>query len=256
MSAYRKTVFAGSLAAGITLMAGALSCLPASAGQKALALGVVELFTSQGCSSCPPADAVLAELAGRDNVVALAYHVDYWDYLGWKDMLGSADNTARQRAYAGTLGNASIYTPQAIVNGRRDVNGARAKGVLAAIDGMAGTRDGLTVDVSILDTGETLVIEAGDAPAGAPAGAHVVLVDFKPRQTVAIHAGENRGQTLEYRNVVNRIHVIGLWDGRARRFELPKSELLPEGNGCAVLLQAVDGDGRPGAILGAALIEP
>lgn len=219
-------------------------------------LGVVELFTSQGCSSCPPADALLSELAQKANVIALAYHVDYWDYLGWKDALGSAENTERQRAYAKSLENASVYTPQAIVNGRRDMNGARRDSVLSAMNGMAETVDGLSVDLSIRDTGDSIVIDAGSLEGGGAVNAHVLLVDFAPRQTVAIRSGENRGRTLDYWNAVNRIHTVGMWNGAAKSYELPKNELVKEGNGCAVLLQVVDKKGRPGPILGAAKMQP
>lgn len=237
-------------------------CLPPAAladGKASRPLGVVELFTSQGCNSCPPADAVLADLAQSTDVVALAYHVDYWDYLGWRDALGSAENTARQRAYAQTLDNVSIYTPQAIVNGQRDMNGARRDRVQSALDDMAQTARGLRADVSIEDRGDSIVIVAGglaDNGGDEPVNAHVVLVDFTPKQSVAIRAGENRGQTLDYWNIVNGMQTIGMWSGTPKSFELPKSELMKKGNGCAVLLQVVDKSGRPGPILGAALLAP
>lgn len=217
---------------------------------------VVELFTSQGCGSCPPADALLGELARDEAVVALAYHVDYWDYLGWKDALARPENTARQRAYAGSLGRSSVYTPQMVVNGRRDVNGAARARVIGALDAMAGGAEGLSVDVAIEDTGESLVIDIGALPqrrAPAARDAHVLLVDFVPEQAVAIRAGENRGRTVEYRNAVTGIRTIGMWDGAAMTIELPKAEIMREGGGCAVLVQIVT-DGAPGPILGASVM--
>ncbi|WP_048647310.1 DUF1223 domain-containing protein [Nitratireductor soli] len=246
---------------GAVLFALAL-CLPYAAfadGKAVRPLGVVELFTSQGCNSCPPADAVLAELAQSRHIVALAYHVDYWDYLGWHDVLGSAENTARQRAYAKTLDKMSVYTPQAIVNGQRDMNGARRDRIQSALDDMAHTARGLRADVSIEDKGDSIVIVAGgltDKGDREPVNAHVVIVDFTPKQSVAIRAGENRGQTLDYWNTVNGMQTIGMWSGTPKSFELPKNELMKKGNGCAVLLQVVDKSGRPGPILGAALLAP
>lgn len=231
----------------------------AGAQEMARPVGVVELFTSQGCSSCPPADALLSELAERDDVISLAYHVDYWDYLGWRDALGSAANTARQKNYARSLQKASVYTPQMIVNGRTDMNGADRSRITASLDSMAGTPDGLQVDLSLQDRGDTILVEVGAFRGDAGnelLDAHLVFVDFAPRATVEIRAGENRGRTIEYRNAVNQIQTIGMWDGTAKSFEMPKSELVKKGNGCALLLQRVDREGRPGAILGAVAITP
>ncbi|WP_295813870.1 DUF1223 domain-containing protein [uncultured Nitratireductor sp.] len=241
-------------ALGIFALAGA-----AEARDATRPVGVVELFTSQGCSSCPPADAVLAELANRADVISLSYHVDYWDYLGWRDALGSAANTERQRKYAQSLQKASVYTPQAIVNGRRDMNGADRGKVMSILEDMAGTANGLQVALSMRDTGDSIVIDIG-APSeglrGGPVNAHVVFVDFTPSATVEIRAGENRGRTIEYRNAVNQIQTVGMWDGTAKSIEMPKSELMRKGNGCAVLVQRVDDQGRPGAILGAIAMNP
>lgn len=216
-------------------------------------LGVVELFTSQGCSSCPPADAYLADLARQGDVVALAYHVDYWDYLGWKDNLGSPENTRRQRDYAKTFG--SVYTPQAVINGQRHATGSRRGAIGAMLETMADTVDGLTVDVAISESGERVIIDTG-AAAGIAPDAHVILVYFQPKQTVAIARGENRGRTIDYYNAVTAFQTIGMWHGKAERFELPISEVANKGGACAVLLQAFDDRGRPGAILGAATMGP
>ncbi|EKF41813.1 hypothetical protein NA8A_14389 [Nitratireductor indicus C115] len=229
------------------------------AQETARPLGVVELFTSQGCNSCPPADKVLSELADRDDVIALSYHVDYWDYLGWKDGMASPDNTERQQTYAHSLERASVYTPQAIINGQRDVNGARRDTVLSTLDGLSGGTGGLPVTMALHDTGDSIVIDAGDMPAAngtASLNAHVLLIDFTARQSVAIRSGENGGKTFEYRNAVKRIQTVGMWNGQAKSIELPKSEMMKKGDGCAVLLQAVDKKGRLGPILGAAMTRP
>jgi hypothetical protein len=217
-------------------------------------VAVVELFTSQGCNSCPPADEVLADLGRDHDVVTLAYHVDYWDYLGWQDTLANADNTARQHEYARAFGNRSVYTPQAVVNGRRQLNGAKRGKVEGAIAQMAGTAEGMTVDVEASYKGDMLVIETGAAPAPA-GGAQVVIVYFNPPTEVAIGRGENSGRTFTYRHAVSSFHSAGMWHGKAKNFELPMSEVAKKGaGGCAVLVQEVREGGLPGAILGAKLL--
>lgn len=223
-------------------------------------LGVVELFTSQGCTSCPPADALFSELAARPDIVALAYHVDYWDYLGWQDTLGRKENTERQYDYMRAFGSRSVYTPQAIVNGRTHVNGASRDAVTGTLESMAHADQGMRVSIKVSRNGDGVIIEAGDAPAGTtlPAreirrDAHVVIVYFDAPQTVAIAKGENDGRKVIYWNAVSGIQTAGMWHGKAQRYELPMSEIAKKG-GCAVLLQAVGRDGLPGPILGAALI--
>lgn len=216
-------------------------------------VGVVELFTSQGCSSCPPADALFGDFATADDIVALAYHVDYWDYLGWKDTLGSHRNTRRQRAYAGSL-DGSVYTPQVVVNGRRDVIGSHGVTIRGALKKMAGTADGLTVDVDVTETDTSIMISVGDAAGGATE-AEVVLARFIPRQRVQVTRGENRGRTIDYRNSVTGLQIVGMWHGKAARYELPRDVIASE-EGCAVLLQVFDEQGNPGAILGAGILDP
>lgn len=215
-------------------------------------LGVVELFTSQGCSSCPPADEFFAELAAKENIIALAYHVSYWDYLGWQDTLSSKENTERQYDYMRSFGSRSVYTPQAIINGRSHVNGASRKEVDAALARMDKTGEGMRVGIKVSRTSDRVMIDAGDAGNG-PSDAHVVIVYFDPPQTVNIGQGENSGRRLTYWNAVSDIQTAGLWHGKAQRYELPMTEISKKG-GCAVLLQSVGKDGSPGPILGAAFI--
>lgn len=218
-------------------------------------IGVIELFTSQGCSSCPPADALFADFAARKDVVALAYHVDYWDYLGWKDTLSSKKNTERQYGYMRAFKTRSVYTPQAVINGRVHVNGASRVAVDNALAGMDRTARGMLVPVTVTRQGDGVVIDAGDAGTHAPAtaNAHVVVVYFDPPQTVSIGKGENSGRSQVYWNAVSDIQTAGMWHGKAQRYELPMSAIAKKG-GCAVLLQAVGADGLPGPILGAALV--
>jgi hypothetical protein len=215
-------------------------------------LGVVELFTSQGCSSCPPADALLAELARSGEIVALGYHVDYWDYLGWKDSLGRPENTQRQNDYGKSFGIRSVYTPQAVINGRRHVNGAKREAVMSALASLRDTGGGLSVEIDITRSGESIMIDAAGSPDGR-GSAHLVLVYFDPTRPILIERGENKGQTISYANPVTGVQTVGMWHGKPVRFEFPQSEVAKKG-GCAVLLQSVSTDGLPGPILGAALI--
>ncbi len=211
---------------------------------------VIEFFTSQGCSSCPPADEVVAEFAARPDVVALAYHVDYWDYLGWRDTLASAENTARQYDYSEALGQRSVYTPQAVVNGSAHVNGADRAGVDAAL----AATPAATVEIDIRRAGDSIVIEAGGAEA-EPAEAHVLLVYFDSAVEVEIGRGENGGRTIAYHNAVRAFHSAGMWRGRPERFEMPAGEMMKKATGgCAAILQEVTESGHPGAVLGAAVL--
>lgn len=238
----KRTILAGLLF-GTTLTG------PAGAGDIAMPEGVVELFTSQGCSSCPPADANLADLAKRGDVVALAFHVDYWDYLGWKDTLASAENTARQQGYAKTLGERSVYTPQAVLDGRAHVNGADAASVAAALAGQK-----LSVAVRLTRDGDRVVAETGAGP--APENETVIVFAwFKSDATVKVERGENRGTTIHYVNSVVSLGTTGMYHGEAGRHEMPVSEAAKAGaDGVAVLVQEIGVGGAPGAILGAAQI--
>ena len=171
---------------------------------------VVELFTSQGCSSCPPADAMLHDLARQPDVIALALHVDYWDYLGWRDEFASPAHTARQRAYARAAGSRNIYTPQFIIAGQDVVVGAKPMEVMAGIRDHAMHDTG--VDLTAVRTANGVRIEAT-----APARADMVvqLVRYMPEQSVDVLRGENAGQRLVYSNIVTSWDQIARWNGAA-----------------------------------------
>jgi hypothetical protein len=187
---------------------------------------VVELFTSQGCSSCPPADALLTELAGREGVIALALHVDYWDYLGWKDSFASPAFTARQRAYAKAARSRSIFTPQMVVQGQDRLVGHDADRILGSIatHREAAAPVGLRV---VRETGVLRIsLEPGRGPA-EPADIHVVR--FVPSHDVAIEGGENVGRAITYTNIVTDWQTIARWDGSEPVelvYDLPGSEPL------------------------------
>jgi hypothetical protein len=234
--------------------AAVICAVPSFAGDILKPRGVVELFTSQGCNSCPPADAVLADLAEQGDVVALGYHVDYWDYLGWKDTLGSPENTERQKLYGKAFGKREVYTPQAVINGRVHVKAGKREAVDGALTELENRGDGMSVDINVTRSGESVMIDAAAAP-GEKGDAHLVLVHFEPMKPVTIERGENKGQTITYANPVTSVQTAGMWHGKAQRFELPRSEVNKKG-GCAILLQAVNKEGLPGPILGAAVVPP
>jgi hypothetical protein len=211
--------------------------------------GVVELFTSQGCSSCPPADKVLSGLAKREDVIALGYHVDYWDYLGWKDTLGSPDNTERQQAYRRSLRSSSVYTPQAVINGATHVVGSDG----AAIEGAL--NQPLAIELSIEKMQGSVKINVPKADIGGRK-VHAVMVRYGVDENVSVQRGENHGQTIKYANPVTGIQTLGMWHGEPATFELPDDAIFgSKGAGCAILLQSVGADGTPGEILGAAEID-
>lgn len=181
---------------------------------------VIELFTSQGCSACPPADALLTELDRLDGVIALALHVDYWDYLGWEDTFAHAAHTGRQEAYARVAGARSVYTPQMIVNGVERVMGTKPEAVVAHI-GAHQSRPA-SISVTLKRSGGRLDIRlapvapprTGTVAASGGGAADVAVVRFTPREVVHIKHGENAGREIVYTNVVTSWDVVGRWDAR------------------------------------------
>ncbi|MBY5817279.1 DUF1223 domain-containing protein [Rhizobium leguminosarum] len=213
--------------------------------------GVVELFTSQGCSSCPPADAAFRKLVNQGDVIALAYHVDYWNYLGWADTLSSKENTERQYGYARTMGRSNVYTPQAIVNGRGHLAGADLNGINTKIDTFSSEGNGLTIPISAAMRGDELEIKIG----AGQGKANVVMVYFDKEKTIDVEKGENSGKKISYLHSVTNVETVGMWDGKAINLTLPASVLQrPQLEGCAILLQSATADGDPAAILGATVV--
>jgi hypothetical protein len=215
---------------------------------------VVELFTSQGCSSCPRADALLAQLAGRDDVIALSMSVDYWDYLGWKDTLASPRFSERQRAYALARGDGAIYTPQAVVNGLAHVNGGDEAAIGRSIAKTGKVVASSHVPIRMSTEGEHLVVEAGATPADADGReATLWLAVIAKHVTVEIARGENQGKTITYNNVVRELMPIGMWSGKPMTVQLARHSFMrPGADKCAVLLQ----QDKAGPILGAAMLQP
>lgn len=230
----------------MAMMAAALAAaspvLPAAAEPAKV---VVELFTSQGCSSCPPADAFLGELARRDDVLPLSFHVKYWNYLGWRDRFATAEATDRQRNYRRTLGKSYVYTPQMVVNGSAQAVGSGRKRVLRLIEA---ARSHPRLDISVDHQGgdrATVRIAAGRRLARP---ATVWLVFYDNRHSTKISRGENEGATLVNTNVVRVLKRVGSYSGKALELDLSLEQLGAKGHdSCAVILQQ---DGF-GPILGA-----
>ncbi len=208
---------------------------------------VVELFTSQGCSSCPPADALLTSLAERGDVVALAYHVDYWDYIGWEDTFGTKGFSDHQRAYAKSWGSSRIFTPQMVINGSKGVVGSKRAEVQHAVQGAA-----LPLDLSVTVQGGMLKVVA---PANAALGnATIYLVRYLDRADVAIEKGENAGKSMVYTQVVVDRQVVGMYEaGTGAVVKLPLEQFAGDADGGVAILIQQENQGLPGPILGAAV---
>lgn len=172
---------------------------------------VVELYTSQGCASCPPADALMEQLVQQPGVIALSLHVDYWDYIGWQDTFGNARFTARQKAYAHAAGEKMIYTPQIIVAGGERLVGNEGEAVAVAVQRGAGRPSDVALKLS--RDGDMVTISA-QSPAPLPAPVRVQLVRYLPQQTVEIAGGENAGQIVTYSNIVTDWQIVGEWAGQ------------------------------------------
>ncbi len=212
----------------------AVAATPANADPRPV---VVELFTSQGCSSCPPADALLGELARRRDVLPLGFHISYWDSLGWKDPLSSPGSTERQKAYARRFTDGRVYTPQIVVDGTSEMVGSDRDAVM---DALRGVRPAAIAPVSFADDRRSVAI-GGGAGRG-----EIVLVRFVQRRTTNVGAGENTGRIANDFNGVESLTTLGAWDGSEQRFPI---EPPAAGEGLAVLVQAPDGH-----MLGAAMV--
>ena len=210
---------------------------------------VVELFTSQGCSSCPPADEELARLVKRDDVLALSWHVDYWNYLGWPDTFSKAEFSDRQRRYAASFKRRGVYTPQAVINGRTHVVGSRGSLIDEVIDRFDATQQNLQIPLAVSKQDDVLRVEA-DVPADQKLTLWAIYYD--DAKSVKIERGENRGRTITYHNVVRDVDMLGMAKSGRIDVSFPVSELERHAaKGCILLLQSMSSEGLPGPILGA-----
>jgi hypothetical protein len=214
---------------------------------------VYELYTSQGCSSCPAADAVFARIVKRDDVIALTLPVDIWDYLGWRDTLARPEFSDRLRAYAKVLGDGMVYTPQAVVSGLTQANASSEDKIERAIANTAEPFAASRVPVKLSAKNGRLLIDVAAAPDGVQAKeATVWLAAIATKVEVPITRGENQGRTVTYYNVVRRLIPIGTWNGTKMTVELHRHSFMAgDADRCAVLLQ----QGQGGPIVGASLID-
>lgn len=223
---------------------------PTSAAGTGSALCVIELFTSQGCPKCPPADKLIGEFAKDPRTIALSYAVNYWDYIGWKDTLASPAFTARQHAYAASRGDRQIYTPQVVVDGVQAEPGADKDAILRDA-AQPNQKRAMSVPIGLKESEGNLHIEVGGATPGVAADgtAGVYVLRVAKSKNVEIERGDNSGRTVTYTNVVRATHRIGDWMGRPVQFDV--TELKGEGEGYVVLLQSGSA-AKPGVILAAA----
>jgi hypothetical protein len=214
---------------------------------------VVELFTSQGCSSCPPADKIIGELARDPSIIAMSMPIDYWDYLGWKDTLADARFSARQKAYSKMRGDREVYTPQAVVNGEVHVIGSDRDGIESAIGATRKDESVMSVPVSMILAGRQLNVSVA-ASTRSPAAMHgeVWICSISRAVPIEISRGENRGRELTYYNVVRSLLKVGDWNGNPGSWTVPIENVARDGvDGAVVYVQDGSHD-RPGPMLGAA----
>jgi hypothetical protein len=244
---YRRIILAAAVA-GTALATQAFAGEPRA---------VIELFTSQGCSSCPPADRLMGELAKDPSLVTMSLPVDYWDYLGWKDTLALQGHSNRERAYANARGDREVYTPQVVVNGVVHVLGSDKAAIEKAIAQTRRDAAPLTVPVTVSVADGTVTVKV---PAGADNNnnsGEVWLCPVTAKAQVAIGRGENSGHTMNYYNVVRRWVKLGDWHGQAQTYTLPVSKIpdadfsLKDVDHLAVVVQS-GGAAKPGLMLGAA----
>lgn len=214
---------------------------------------LLELFTSQGCSSCPPADALFDDLRSKPGVITLSFSVDYWNYLGWHDTLSSPENSERQRDYALARGDGKVYTPQVVVDGIKHVNGANEAAIEMAIRTVERRLKDVKVPMTMRAEGDSLVVDIGGAPEGSDMReATVWLAVAKDKETVKITRGENRGETITYTHPVRELMPVGMWKGEPTTLRLPLKDLHALGGDCLVSMLQVAG---AGPVLGAAMFQ-
>ena len=222
----------GLLAALLLLVTGGIAAADSHGSRPVL----VELFTSQGCSSCPPADALAGELSARDDVVVLSFHVNYWDYIGWKDPFATDDTTQRQYDYAESMHQRNVYTPQMVIGGQKHVVGSDVANVLRTVE-QVGKGSSRAPHIAIARVGERFRVSLGSAHYEGTAD--VLLVRYDSRHDTPVSRGENRGRTMTNYNVVRDFRKIGTWNGEESQIMLNDVDLVgPHGqDGCAVIIQ-------------------
>src|ERR1700744_5031910 len=213
---------------------------------------VVELFTSQGCSSCLPADKIIGELAKDPSIIAMSMPIDYWDYLGWKDTLADSRFSARQKAYSLMRGDRDVYTPQVVVNGSFHVIGSDRAGIERAIDVTRESDGVMSVPVSMKLNGKQITVSVAASKAPVATHAEVWICSISKAIPISIGRGENRGREITYHNVVRNVLKVGDWNGSAGSWTVPLENVSREGIAAAAVFVQDGSRGRPGPMLGAA----
>jgi len=213
---------------------------------------VVELFTSQGCSSCPPADKIIGDLAKDPGIIALSMPIDYWDYLGWKDTLADSRFTARQKAYSQMRGDRNVYTPQVIVNGSLHVNGSDRGKIDGAIGNTAKVEGVMSVPVTMALAGKQITVSVAASNKSPAAHGEVWICSVSTSVPISIGRGENRGKQVTYYNVVRNLIKVGDWNGSSASWTVPLENITREGVDAAVVYVQDGRSDKPGPMLGAA----
>lgn len=204
-------------------------------------VSVIELYTSQGCSSCPEADQLLKRLAQRPELIVLTFPVNYWDYLGWKDTLAQPENAQRQRGYSKNLSDGQVFTPQAIVNGMQICLGNSLADIESAVKATEPLVAANAVEMSARIERDRLIIDAGEAPQGSShRRGRVFVAAVQSSYTVKVMRGENAGKPLSYTNVVRRLTEVGEWDGAPVSYAIPLDKATKLGDSLVVFLQTGD----------------
>jgi hypothetical protein len=244
-----KVTTAGAIASRLSRTLGVCALFTVITPVCADPRAVVELFTSQGCSSCPPADKVLGELAQDKSVIALSLPIDYWDYLGWKDTLADSRFSARQKAYSHMRGDRGVYTPQAVVNGTTGVLGSDRAGIENAANRTQSADGVMSVPVTMVQSGGQIKVTVAEA--GGRSG-EIWICAISKQVPITISRGENRGQQITYHNVVRNVLKVGDWNGKAGNWTVPLENITRDGVDAAAILVQDGNREKPGPMLGAA----
>jgi hypothetical protein len=237
---------------GAALLGAATAVLGAATAVQAEPRAVIELFTSQGCSSCPAADKLLAELKNDPSLITLSLPIDYWDYLGWKDTLASPGHTARQKAYSKVRGDREVYTPQVVVNGVLQAMGSDRDTIEKAVAQSRENAQALSLPVQLTLGDDRVTVTVPKANGEASAG-EVWLCPVSRSVPVGIGRGENRGRTITYTNVVRRWIRLGAWSGKSESFSVPVNAIKSSGVDAVVVIVQGGSADKPGPMLGASL---
>lgn len=243
---------------GAWLLAIGLSCLAPADGlaEQSQTAAVIELFTSQGCSSCPPADDLVSILdTQRPDLIVLSFAVDYWDFLGWPDTLARSENSDRQRGYAIRRGDKAVYTPQIVVNGGPHLVGHDRAGLEGMVGSSPHTGPSLPINISLAATAQTIDVTLVPGRGGVGDMPTIWALLVSSEVEVSVGAGENRGRKIIYTNVVREMLPIGVYEGHAQTLRLPIRDLMGDGVDRIAVIVQEELDGIPGRILGGSLID-